>query len=205
MRIAAAGICSFMALVGCASLLPTPQGEQTSLTSPQPSATLTMTATVPPSAAPTLPPTPSEAPTTTPSPEPTEGKTEFSPCDALSRSQIEQIIGPLTTDPQPSASVGENVGYFQECTYSSEKYFVYLSYGPEPGTVPRDYYKEVRRAASSSAEDISGLDQAAFWDPDAMTLYVLRGDLVLSLLVSGPNDSRAAAIKIAQIALVRIP
>jgi hypothetical protein len=129
-------------------------------------------------------------------------------CDVLTREQIEGIIGPLNSEPQLNPSIGEGIGNFEGCIYDGSAAFVILSYGPRNGISAHDYYEQtLEERGEGQVELLSGLGEAAFWftqDEYSGQLYVLRGDIVLNLLVSGEN-AREIAVQIAPLALLRMP
>jgi len=138
---------------------------------------------------------------------PKETPSKFGGCDVLTRDQIEGVVGPLNSA-QINPSVDEGIGYFEGCIYDGSAAFVILNYGPIKGITAHAYYEQtLGQYDASQFETLSELGETAFWlqqDTFSGQLYVLRKNIVLSVLVSG-ETAREMAIQIAQIALRQIP
>jgi hypothetical protein len=59
----------------------------------------------------------------------------FNPCEALSRSQAESILGPLDPEPMPDGAWGEPFGHFAVCFYQGAAMNAYISYPDQGGSV----------------------------------------------------------------------
>jgi hypothetical protein len=56
-----------------------------------------------------------------------------------------------------------------------------------------------------SGEPVSGVGDEAVWNESFLTLAVLRGTVVLSIWMTMKDNAREQAIKIGEIAAVRVP
>ena len=133
---------------------------------------------------------------------------DFAGCEVFSESEIVEYIGPLISAPINNASVGEEVGSFEGCIYAGSEGTIIISYGPSPGISAQVYYDQLRADFPDEAvEMVSGFSEAAVWINQGEftgTLAVLRGDIVITINVSGESP-RSIAEEIAPLVIERIP
>lgn len=127
----------------------------------------------------------------------------FNACDALSREQAEAILGPLIANPIFSAAIGEEVGVVEECIFEGTLNMAYIQMQRWP--TAQDAAGSFRQWTGSSGEAVSLIGDESLWDEALLRLAVRRGEVTFYVTMSLAEGARDQAIRIAQVAAVRIP
>lgn len=124
----------------------------------------------------------------------------FTDCDVLSRGQAASILGPLTEDPTPLELIGPDAVRSGVCIFTG---------GLNRADIANAWYSSAAAAqkhfAQAGGEAVDGVGDQAAWDEGQLTLSVLRDKITLSIIMQSPDNAREMAIRIGQIAVVRIP
>ena len=128
------------------------------------------------------PPTPTPLPTAIP----------YEACELISQEESEAIIGPWTSPPEATGSVGEGDNeveaiYTRDCIYSGETAWVYLTtMQGNTADHARALYAQLREGTEYEIQTVSGLGDAAYYyqqDEFRGTVVVWNGRFVFSLLM----------------------